>query len=233
MNQEIVALLKAALECSIYVSPRDPGLTYQELAEIAKRAGYLEGEINDALHHAGDAFFGRPRVMLSEQDMVQWVFFFPEDPDYKDYAALDLVYEELNLRLSSEGEARAQIERSVLVERAAAKSVPRQNMEVAITWPVMAKQLAEKDNIVRFAHRGSNVRQLPSVTRGMHRHKEFQAKSSARLSARERHYRAPRRWPPPACRASRCLRRRTRRARLSAVSNVVDANRLGTQVEQS
>jgi hypothetical protein len=49
MNQEIVALLKAALECSIYVSPLDPGLTYSELLEIGKTAGYLEGEINDAL----------------------------------------------------------------------------------------------------------------------------------------------------------------------------------------
>lgn len=170
MNQEIVALLKAALECSIYVSPRDPGLTFQELAEIAKRAGYLEGEVNDALPHVGVAFFGRPRVMPSEQDTVQWAIFFPEDPDYKDYAALDLTFEELNLRLRSEGEARAHIERSVLVERAAAKGIPRQNMEVAITWLVIAKQLAEKDNIVRFAHRGANVRQLPSVTRGIHRH---------------------------------------------------------------
>ncbi len=166
MNREIVSLLNAALECSVYVSPRDPGLTYQELGEIAKRAGYLDGEINDALPHVGVGFFGRPRRMPSEQETALWACFFPEDPEYKDYAALDLVFEELNLRLRSEGEARAQIERSVLVERAAAKGIPRQNMEVAITWLVMAKQLGEKDNVIRFAHRGATVRQLPSATRG-------------------------------------------------------------------
>jgi hypothetical protein len=62
MNQEIVSLLKAALEASVYLSPRNPGLSFQELAEVAKRAGYLEGEVNDALRHAGLSFFGSPQV---------------------------------------------------------------------------------------------------------------------------------------------------------------------------
>src|SRR5580693_7868600 len=54
MNQEIISLLNAALECSVYVSPRDPGLTYEELAIIiGTRAGYLEGEVNYALLHVG------------------------------------------------------------------------------------------------------------------------------------------------------------------------------------
>lgn len=168
MNQEIVSLLKSALECSVYLSPRDPGLTYEELIEVAKRAGYLDGEINDALRHAGTAVFGRPRVTPSQADTAFWSFFTPEDPDYKDYAALDLVFEELNLRLRSEGEARAEIERSVLVERAEAKGISRKNMEAAITWLVMAQQLAEKENMLRFAYRGANVRPLPSAMRRNH-----------------------------------------------------------------
>jgi hypothetical protein len=85
---------------------------------------------------------------------------------------VDLVFDELNLRLRSEGEARAEIERSVLVERAVAKRIQRHNIEVAITWLVMAKQLVEKDNMLRFAHRGATVRQLPSATRGIHRHRD-------------------------------------------------------------
>ena len=146
--------------------PRDPGLTQQELAEIAKSAGYLDGEINDVLPHIGDRIFRSARVMISERHTVTWQFFFAEQPDYKDYAALDLVFDELNLRLRSEGEARAQIERSVLVERAIAKHISRQNIEAAITWLLIAKQLTEKDSIIRFGQRGANVRQLPSVTRG-------------------------------------------------------------------
>lgn len=172
MNQEIISLLKAALECSVYVSPRDPGLTYEELAIIGTRAGYLEGEVHDALRHVGIKFWGVPRIVPAEQETSQWVFFFPENPEYKDYAALDFVFNELNLLLRSEGEARAEIERSVLVERAVAKNIQRHNIEIAITWLVMGRQLVEKDSILRFAQRGASVRQLPSVVRAMHRHED-------------------------------------------------------------
>lgn len=163
MNQEIIALLKAALECSVYVSPCDPGLTLQELAEIGKRAGHLDGEIDDFLKFVGTAYFGRARMLPSDQDTRSWVFFFPEEPEYKNFHALDFVFDELNLLTRSEGAGKAMIERNVLVERAAAKAVPRHDVEVAITWLVLAKQLIEKDNVLRFAHPG--VRALPSVQR--------------------------------------------------------------------
>ena len=55
---------------------------------------------------------------------------------------------------------RAQIECSVLVERAVEKGIQRHNIEVAISWLVIAKQLVEKDSILRFANRGATVRQL-------------------------------------------------------------------------
>ena len=77
MNQEIVSLLKAALECSVYVSPRDPGLTYEELAIIGTRAGYLEGEVNDALLHVGIRFWGVPRIVPSEQETTSMGILFP------------------------------------------------------------------------------------------------------------------------------------------------------------
>jgi hypothetical protein len=108
-------------------------------------------------------------IVPAEQDTTQWAFFFPEKPEYKDYAALDFVVGELNLLLRSEGETRAQIEHTVLAERAVTKGIQRHNIEVAITCLVMAKQLAEKDSILRFAQRGAFARQLPSVTRAVHR----------------------------------------------------------------
>ena len=170
MNQEIISLLTAALECSVYVSPRDPGLTHEELAIVGTTAGYLDGEVNDALRHVGNTVWGVLRIVPTEFETNQWVFFFPEDPEYKDFAALDFVFDELNLLLRSEGEARTQIERSVLVERAFAKGIQRHNIEVAITWLVMGKQLAEKDGILRFFHRGAGMRQSPSARRAVHRH---------------------------------------------------------------
>ena len=169
MNQEIVSLLKAALEASVYISPLDPGLTYQELTEVAKRTGYLDGEINDSLRYAGTAY-GRSRVMPAERETALWAFSLPQEPEYKDYGALDMVFEELNFLMRSEGESRAQIERGVLVERAVSKGMPRQKIEVAITWLVLAKLLVEKDNVLRFSQPGANVRQLPSVARAVHGH---------------------------------------------------------------
>jgi hypothetical protein len=53
MNQEIISLLKAALECSIYLNPTDPGLSYEEILEVGKRLGFQAGEVGDAARYAG------------------------------------------------------------------------------------------------------------------------------------------------------------------------------------
>jgi hypothetical protein len=47
--QKVIKFVKAALEYSIYVCPTDPGLSYEELAQAAKSADFLEGEIHDAI----------------------------------------------------------------------------------------------------------------------------------------------------------------------------------------
>jgi len=47
--QEVVQLLQAAIEASVYIAPTEPGLTATELYEIGKRTGLKEGEIGDAM----------------------------------------------------------------------------------------------------------------------------------------------------------------------------------------
>jgi hypothetical protein len=170
MDQKVSSFLKAAIECSVYISPLEPGLTYDELHEVGKRVGYLQGEINDALLKTGIRL-GVPRVTLTDQDATVWGMFFPDEPDYRDYDALDFVFNQLNFLLRSEGEARAAIGRSVLVERATTQGIQRHNIEAAITWLLMAKQLTVKDNLLRFGTQGTFARQLPSVSRGFHNHK--------------------------------------------------------------
>ena len=128
MNQEIISFLKTALECSVLVDPLDPGLTFQELSEIGKRAGYQDGEINDALPHVTTAFFGVRKLLPSPQETGLWACFFPEEPDYRNFEAFDFVVAELNALTRSEGAARASIERNVLVERAIANGVPRNDI---------------------------------------------------------------------------------------------------------
>ena len=137
MNQEIVSFLKAALECSVLVSPLDPGLTVAELLEIGKGAGYQNGEVNDALQFVTTAYLGAPKLLPSEQEAASWVFLQPEEPEYRNFAAFDFVVEELNAMTRAEGGARAAIARDVLVERAIAKGIPRNDIEVAITWQAL------------------------------------------------------------------------------------------------
>jgi hypothetical protein len=58
MNQEIISFLKMALECSVLVDPIDPGLTLPELGEVGNRAGYQEGELNDAFPFVTTTYYG-------------------------------------------------------------------------------------------------------------------------------------------------------------------------------
>lgn len=167
MNQDIIAFLKAALECSVLLAPLEPGLSAQELGEIGRRAGYQDGEINDALPNVGTAYFGVQRLLPSHHDLQFWRFYFQEEPDYRNFTAFDFVVSQLNALVRSEGAARAAIERSVLVERGAAQGIPRHDIQAALTWQVMARQLHEKDGIVRFESQ-SGVRQLPSEQLKLH-----------------------------------------------------------------
>jgi hypothetical protein len=55
----------------------------------------------------------------------------------------------------------------VLVERALANNIPRNDVQVAITWQIMSGQLADRDGGIRFKQGG--VRGLPSEQLKQHR----------------------------------------------------------------
>lgn len=164
-HQEIIAFLQAALECSVYLSPREPGLTAAELFEAGKRVGFLDGEIGDSLRHVVTQSFGRgdQRFVPQGPTLMTWGHFvFEENPDYRNIVAFDFVVSELNMLTRAVGAGNATLDRNILVDRAFAQGIPRHDADVAITILVMCGQLAEKDAVVRFTHGG--VRQLPSAT---------------------------------------------------------------------
>jgi hypothetical protein len=163
MNQEIISLLSAALECSVFINPTDPGLTHEEILEVGKRAGYQPGEVADAARHAGERPPGSNRFLPNQASRHMWAAYFLEEPDLRNFTAFDFVVTELNNRVRADGAANSKVERSVVVERAVAAGIPRNAIEAAITYQVLAGQLAEKDGVLRFAH-VSGVHQLPSET---------------------------------------------------------------------
>lgn len=151
VDPNVRAHLVAALECSVYVAPRDYGLAHTEILEVGRRLGFKDGEIGDAIPGAAaQAYFGDSR--LKPQETHLWAdFTFLEDPDYRDVAAFDFVCRELKELVRSAGARAARIERDVLVERAAAGRISRHNTEVAITILVLTARLVEKDGVLRFA----------------------------------------------------------------------------------
>jgi hypothetical protein len=168
MDQEIISFLKMALECSVLVEPLDPGLTFGELCEVAKRVGYQDGEINDAMLHTEADNSRNGKLIPSSRERMSWIFLSPEEPEYRNFQAFDFVFAELNALTRSAGAAKALVERRVLVERAMAKGFSRHDIEVATTWLVLSNQLTETDGILRFTSR-QGVHGSPSDQLKAHR----------------------------------------------------------------
>ncbi|HXW41249.1 MAG TPA: hypothetical protein VEK75_08610 [Xanthobacteraceae bacterium] len=164
MNQELINLLKAALECSVFISPTDPGLSYDELLEVGKRAGYQAGEVGDAAVHCMTRTAGFNKIIPDHMTLSSWNFLFAEEPEYRNFDALDFIVSELNDRVKSDGMRNAQVDRSSAVQRALAIGIPRHDIEVAITYLTLADHLTEKNGVLRFAH-NSGVHALPSQQR--------------------------------------------------------------------
>lgn len=154
MHQEITRFLKAALECSVYAQPTDPGLTYAELVEATKRAGHLEGEIHDAIPRATTVYFRRSddKLLPGSSDIIQMLFFgVREEPDYRNPTAIHFVFEQMRALVRSQGAMKARIERGLLAARGAGEDLSPSDVQIAIAILVLNEVLADKGGIISFA----------------------------------------------------------------------------------
>jgi hypothetical protein len=153
--QEVVQLLRTAIEASVYVAPTEPGLTGAELFEVAKRLGLKDGEIGDAIPQVATQTFGgpNPRLMLKEHHWHMSSFLiFGEDPELRNPAAFDFVVSQLNELVRDVGGRAAWLDRSILVDRAEANGIARHDIEIAITLMILGQQLIEELGVLRFKH---------------------------------------------------------------------------------
>jgi len=161
--QEVIQFIQAALECSVYVAPRERGLSREEVFEVSRRVGFQDGEIGDALASAGQYHDGR--YLLRSHQMTMWhLFHLHEEPDYRNIEAFDFVIYQLSASVRAEGLDKARLERDLIVERAAAEGIPHHDVEVAITILVMSGQLTRKTGVLRFSP-GREYQPLPSTLR--------------------------------------------------------------------
>jgi hypothetical protein len=184
-RQEIAKFLSGAIEASVYVSPRDPGLTLDELHEVGSRLGLKNGEINDALASMTVQAIGRDRRLMLERHVWQTAgsFAMAEDPELRDIKAFDFVVLQLNERAREVGLANACLDRSVILARAEGESISRHNVEVAITVMLLAGLFAEDDAGIRYASPQGGERQLPSAIRNHPAASRFPIPKQDRASA--------------------------------------------------
>ena len=162
-NHEVAKFLKAALECSVYLAPLEPGLSTEEIYEAAERVGFQSGEIGDALDAVASSYYGQPRLLPSENDSAFWgTRVIREEPELRNFDAFDFVILTLGERVRADGAGRAQLERSVIVERAIGKGIKRIHIEAAITVQLMSGRLKEHEGVIRFAQ-NSDGQGLPSA----------------------------------------------------------------------
>jgi hypothetical protein len=160
---EIMQFIAAALECSVYLAPTEPGLTQSEIFEVCRRAGYQDGEIGDAVPRVVTLYIKGPERLLPSAEMKSyWQFFFHETPEFRNIDAFDFLATEMTNRAKAEGMTKAACERSLLVERAVAKDIPRRDIEAAITISLMCNRLIETNGVLRMPA-GCNTYPLPSA----------------------------------------------------------------------
>lgn len=150
--REVEQFFNTALECSIYVAPREPGLTYDELMEVGTRAGLRTGEIQDAIPKVvQQTFGGAARRFPPNQGITNQLVMLTmaKNPEYRNIAAFDFVYSQINSVIKEVGIGRTQIDRQVLVDRAIAQGLPPLDVEATITIMVLCNYLAEDSNQLR------------------------------------------------------------------------------------
>ncbi len=152
--EQVKIYIREALECSVFVSPRQPGLTFDEIGEIGARLGYQPGEIGDAMCQESLQSIGPGSNLISpsHHTTTNWKFYFPEEPEYRNLKAFDFVVSEFITLTKSLGIGRAQIERTTLVERACIQGLERNDIEVAITIQLLSEYLTEKEGMLRVTH---------------------------------------------------------------------------------
>jgi hypothetical protein len=168
--QKVKKFIAEAIECSVFVNPREPGLTYDEILEVGARAGFKEGEIGDAFVTMGLHSLVRGSKLLGPEHstLVTWKFFMRETPEYRDLDAFDFVYTEFGELARNVGHAGARIDRGTLVARAVSRGIAEIGIDASITILIFAEYLEEKDGTLRFKAPVYGNGPLPSVQMNSH-----------------------------------------------------------------
>ncbi len=112
---KVLPFINHALEASLYVSPDDFGLSFEELVEVGKDYDFREGELREATVRFPRDSTGRLTIEPSAPKMIHDLSADSADPRNLD--AIQFIFDEF-INLSRDlGEKRTEIDRSALLER--------------------------------------------------------------------------------------------------------------------
>jgi hypothetical protein len=230
---EIHQDLMAAIECSVYHAPREPGLTFQEMIEVGSQVGYQRGELGDAITaFSRGTRIADGRLQLPPNTMLA-DFIFLREPEYRNRDAFEFVAKHLRDLVKAVGRDQARIPRETLVAQGVAKGQPETALEVAITLYLLEGRLVQdKDGLLHFAL-GQEGYALPSQQMTQLHGAAHRRPRMARVfevSGR----RDPKTvgWSPSVRRAAHRVRGEARRAGTRALPHLVGAKRLGAAARE-
>ena len=150
-QQQAIGFLISALECSVYISPAKPGLTYEELIEIGRRVDLQPGEISDVMSQVTTRHWGT-LILPNPEKVIGWTFLnMIEEPEYRNIAALDFWSSSMTDSARANGTAHAKLDRDVTIERAAKRGISKHDMEVALAVELLCKHVVEIADVITLA----------------------------------------------------------------------------------
>jgi hypothetical protein len=164
-NKEVSDFIGGALEASIYVSPRSPGLSSEEIQEVASRAGYRHGEISDAMRSVILIRVEGSNRFVSEPSPFSVDFLQPIEPDYRSLDAFEFVRVYFRDLAAEVGESMARADRGLIVADGIAKGIDEHSLEIALTMLMLVKHLTKHDSGAYACAPGKLRWALPSAQR--------------------------------------------------------------------
>lgn len=150
MQDDIESFLKGAVDATVFLAPRDIGLTFAELLEVAGRAGYREGQTRDAVNRVWrQQAWGQSRFLPQYNGMAFSDFNFEWSPELRCIEAVEFAAGELRRIADEVTAAKASVARDVLVERAVQAGLSRETIESAIAGLLVDGIFEERDGLLR------------------------------------------------------------------------------------
>ncbi len=149
---EIHKFINAAVEASIYVNPTDHGLTPSEVFEVGRGAGFLDGELRDAVNNMlqfGGLGTNDGRLRLVSDPSFQLADFILElDPEFRNVKAFQFVAMRFRELARQFGMSEAKANRASLVAQGIEAGFSQNEIEVAVEMSLLVGRLNEENGVL-------------------------------------------------------------------------------------